>query len=332
MTAVRRADGVIRVGSLPSRPERTALVEARGALLAWDVLGDPVPAVEIHDAEQAAEWLWEVYGPTAAAAILGDVTEVELALLGGSVEALAWLRWAQAWWPASTIGGIPALDPALLAAEIAVHTAAVEHLLDDDEAVTRALANVTAPAGNVSAEVLALYEQVETIAEDFGVTVSPAAAKRRVEWALAAGEAPSRDGLRLRSGATAVDWSLVPAGVLDAVAPVWWEVRRTAGATVLSVSVEAAPAAKPVDLLARCGPDLEVPLYPDGGAFVGASDVDATWLSEDIAPVVFAPRFADADRIGAPVDIATQTAVIALARTRLTSPAASLTEREAGRR
>lgn len=332
MTTVSRSEGVIRVGEMPSLPERTALVEARGALLAWDVLGDaPVPAAEIHDAEQAAEWLWEVYGPDGAAAVLGDATEVELAPVDGPVAVLAWLRWAQAWWPASVIAGIPSLDPALLAAEIAVHTAAVEHLLDDEDAVTRALADVTTPFGDEVETVLVLREQVEAIADDFGVTLLPAEQGRRADWALAAGE-PMRDGLRLRSGATAVDWSLVPAGVLDAAAPAWWELRRTAGATVLSVSVEAAPSARPVELLARCAPDFEVPLHPDGNAFVGVTAVDVTWLTEDIAPVVYAPRFAAADRIGAPVDMASQSAVLGLARARLTSPDASLTEREAGRR
>ena len=53
------------------------MLEAAGAVLAWDVLaGDPVPAARVHDPALAAEWLWEVYGSATEDILAGtpDVT------------------------------------------------------------------------------------------------------------------------------------------------------------------------------------------------------------------------------------------------------------------
>jgi hypothetical protein len=81
--SVARVREVIIVATDPlgvarPHPERTALVEARGALLYWDVLDrNAHPAAEIHDETLVADWLWEIYGPEAADTIVsgsGSVT------------------------------------------------------------------------------------------------------------------------------------------------------------------------------------------------------------------------------------------------------------------
>ncbi|MBY8853634.1 hypothetical protein K7G98_37540, partial [Saccharothrix sp. MB29] len=69
------------VGDWPELPERTALVEAAGAVLAWDVLVDGPPAARVDDPERAADWLWEVYGD-AAADVLGGADEVDVPVGG----------------------------------------------------------------------------------------------------------------------------------------------------------------------------------------------------------------------------------------------------------
>ncbi|QTR03691.1 hypothetical protein J7S33_01130, partial [Saccharothrix algeriensis] len=234
---VRREGGEVLVGRWPSHPERTALLEARGALLAWDVLADldpgPGPAARVHDTARAADWLWEVYGPDAAARILAAAesepeseSEPEPESESGSDQAgpdqpgpdraepdqgdpgavrraartVAHLTWARSWWPASASAGVPALDPVLLHAELALATAAVEHLLDDEDATARALAEVTADpvVEGVSARLAAL-------AEDYGFPAPQPLPPTRAEYALAAGDAARADGVTVHSGSDPVD-------------------------------------------------------------------------------------------------------------------------------
>ncbi|MEU4806526.1 hypothetical protein [Actinosynnema sp. NPDC023587] len=325
---------VVEVGAWP-HPERAALLEGRGAVLAWDVLGDAAPAARVHDVDRAADWLWEAYGDEAAAGVLGDAAGITPAGAWPAGRALAQLAWLEAWWPASGAAGVPALDLSVLRAERAVATSAVEHLLDDEDATGRALAAV--PADPV---VAGLSDRLAALAEDYGV-VLPAPVASRAEFALAAGgdaagDGTGADGVTVHSGADPVDWALVPAGAVDAAADARWAVVRRGGATFLDVAVPGGP--RPgVPLAARFGA-VEVALDgTDGlGRRTGRTPVPATVLLLPPAArrlTVYAPGFAPPAAPDRDPDAPSRrAAIIAYARTRPDAPDATLTERLAGRR
>ncbi len=328
---VSRSAGLV-VGDWPERPEVSAVVEAAGAVLAWDVLaGDPVPAARVDDPERAADWLWEVYGSTAGE-ILGGAAEVTVPVDGDwrvrdACRVVAQLNWVEAWWPASTSAGVPAVDPVVLHAERAVAVSTVDHLLDDPDAVARALASV-ALLGPAHQE---LAERVAALAEDHGVVLSPAEAPHRTGYALAAGGTGSSAGTTVLTGSSTVDWTLVPAGVVDAAAPADWAVLRRDGATVLEVSVPPGP--RPGARLAARFADVDVPLDEvDGlGRITGSAPVPASVLllpPDRRAVTVYAPGFA-VPAAPDPGARARRAAIIAYARSRAGAPDATLTERTA---
>lgn len=325
---VSTSDG-LAVGDWPAWPEVTAVLEAAGAVLAWDILGaDPVPAARVHDPALAAEWLWEVYGSATEDILAGtpDVTVPE----GGdwsvrdACRTVAQLDWAQAWWPASVIAGVPALDPVVLQAERALALSNVEHLLDDQDSVMRALGSVVLPAEED------LAGRVAALAENYGIELAPAAAPTRAGFALAAGGGLGGTGTTVLTGTSAVDWTLMPAGSVDAAAPAEWAVVRRAGATVVEVSVAPGPRQGP--LAARFG-EVDVTLDEvDGlGRVTGSAPVPASVLllpPDQRAVVVYAPGFATPVPPEPGADTR-RAAVIAYARSRVGSPTATLTERTA---
>lgn len=326
---VSRSDGLV-VGDWPAWPEVTAVLEAAGAVLAWDVLADDaVPTARVHDPARAAEWLWEVYG-AAAEDILGGADDVTVPRDGDwsvrdACRTVAQLDWARAWWPASTSAGVPTLDPVVLRAEHALALSDVEHLLDDPDAVERALGSVALPADED------LAGRLTALAEDYGIELSPAPAPTRSGFALAAGGDAAGVGTTVLTGASTVDWMLVPAGAVDAAAPAEWAVVRRAGTTVVEVSVVPGPGLGS-PLAARFG-DVEVALDEvDGlGRVIGSAPVPASVLllpPEERSVIVYAPGFAVpvAPEPGAD---ARRAAVIAYARSRTGSPSATLTERTA---
>ncbi|RRR95818.1 hypothetical protein [Glycomyces terrestris] len=332
---VTREPGRILVGALPSAPEQTALVEARGALLAWDQLDRRAhPAADVWDPALAADWLWEVYGPDAAAAILDGAdtaaAEWDSPVLAAARD-LAHLHWAAAWWPASHAAAVPALPQGLLRAETAWRTAALDHLLDDEEAVERALAGVDLGAlptgGDLAAPVAALRERLADLAETYGVALRNAFSPKREDWALAAGGTAAEPPLA--SGAGPIDWAAVPPGLLDAAGEATWRLTQREGAWIVTVTAPAAPEARPADLTARFGA-VEIPLRLDAGsgAFTGEATAGPdVALHLDGGVQVSAPWFAlptadagEAER---------RAALIAFARGRLTAEDATLTERAA---
>ncbi|MBB5958008.1 hypothetical protein FHS29_004616 [Saccharothrix tamanrassetensis] len=324
----------VLVGDWPSHPERTALLEARGALLAWDVpTDDAVPAARIHDAARAADWLWEVYG-AAADGILGDSDAVEIGAgdwrVRDACRVVAHLGWAEAWWPASAAAGVPALDPVLLLAERAVATCDVEHLLDDEDAAVRALAAVTADPA-----VDGLSARLAVLAEDYGVVVPQVVRSSRAEYALAAGDTVGGGGVTVHSGTDAVDWALVPSGAVDAAAEARWAVVRNGGSTFLDVTVPAGPRPD-VRLAARFGQvDIALDRTDGLGWHTGRTPVPPTVLLLPPAErrlTVYAPDFAVPERDPDPDAPARRAAIIDYARSRPDSPTATLTERLAGRR
>lgn len=326
---VSRSDGLV-IGDWPVSPEVTAVLEAAGAVLAWDVhAGDAVPAARVHDPARAAEWLWEIYG-SAAEDILGGAQDVSVPENGDwavrdACRTVAQLDWARAWWPASASAGVPALDPVVLLAERAIALSCVEHLLDDPDAVERALTSVTLPADPD------LADRVAALAEDYGIELSPTPAPARSGYALAAGGGLAGIGTIVLTGSSTVDWTLVPAGSVDAAAPAAWAVVRRAGATVVEVSV--APGPRPAGPLAARFGDVDVTLDEvDGlGHVTGSAPVPASVLllpPDRRAVIVYAPGFA-APVAPEPGTDARQAAVIAYARSRIGSPSATFTERTA---
>lgn len=320
-------------------PECTALIEARGALLHWDVLDRHAhPAAEIHDEDLAADWLWEIYGPDAATAILNGASDIDTDWESPALDAarrLAHLRWAEAWWPSSHAAAIPALDIGLLRAEAAWRTAGVEHLLDDEEAVERALAEADAAAAEALDPVLSgeLTAALETLAEDYGVALRREPAQLRPEdWALAASGSPAVD-FALASGGAPVDWEHVPQGLVDAAAGATWTLTQREGGLIIAVTVPAAPEARDLRLAARIGGiDMQLALDPESGQFTGEAAAPQGFL---MLPAlqrrlhVFAPDFSLGDAWNDPRRSLHRAAIIEYARERRTAPDASLAERTA---
>ncbi|PPK67216.1 hypothetical protein V5P93_003553 [Actinokineospora auranticolor] len=336
----RRVESGVDVGEWP-HPERTALVEGRGALLAWDVLSGAVfPAARVYDPVRAADWLWEVYGPEVAAELLGGAESVtareDESPVRDACALLAHLGWVEAWWPASSVAGVPAVDPVLLNAELAVATAAVEHLLDDEDATARALAVATLPDIAVDPEVAALAARLAELADDHGVALpEPVAAPSRSEFALAAGGSDRTGTISVLSGVSPVDWAAVPAGVVDAAAGAEWAVVREPGGTVLEVTVLPAPGLAPRPRLSARFGDVELPLdgVDDLGRITGRVAVPPTVLLTPPARrvlTVYAAGFAETQPD--PDASERRAAIIAYARSRVDTPTATITERRAGRR
>jgi hypothetical protein len=325
---IERNDTEILVGDWPPHPEQTALLEARGALVAWDVLADDaVPAARVYDEAQAADWLWEIYG-TAASEILSGAVEATVPADGDwqvrtAGRALAQLGWVEAWWPASPTAGIPAVDRDLLQAERAVATSEVEHLLDDEDATERAL--------SAAALVDAFAARLAELAENYGVVLREVVAPSQVDFALAAGgDRPA--GVTVLSGTNPVDWALVPSGVVDAAADAEWTVVRSQGATYLEVAVPLVTRKQP-SLVARFGQvDVQLDQTDGFGRLTGRAPVPPTVLllppSQRVL-TVYAPDFAQPGQTDDD-STARREAIIAYARSRVGLPTATVTERLAG--
>jgi hypothetical protein len=323
---VSTSDGLV-AGDWPAWPEVTSVLEAAGAVLAWDVLGgDPVPAARVHDPARAAEWLWEVYG-SAAEDVLAGAPEATVPSDGDwsvrdAARTAAQLDWARAWWPASASAGVPTLDPVVLQAERALALSSVEHLLDDPDAVERALGSVALPAEE------GLARRVAALAEDYGIELAPAPPRSR--FALAAGGGSGGAGTTVLTGTSTVDWTLVPAGAVDAAAPAEWAVVRRADATVVEVAV--APGSRRGPLAARFGAvDVTLDGVDELGRVTGSAPVPTSVLlapPDQRAVIVYGPGFASPVP-PAPGADARRAAIIAYARSRVGSPSATLTERTA---
>ncbi|WP_146113865.1 MULTISPECIES: hypothetical protein [unclassified Microbacterium] len=341
-------------GALAERPSfLTALVEAKGALLTWDATATPhLPDAEVHDARAASAWLDDVYGSAVADAVRrGDDTIVALDAPAdpatvASVFALGNLSWARSWWPASI--GIPALEPAILAAEIAVQSHRISHLLDDDDAVERAVLDareapsaLAALPSSLAAEGAALALALDALAEDDGVELQPATtAEPRAEWALAAGGAsgaPPATGIVVAHGSAPVRWSDVPAQTVDAGAEARWTLLQGTDAPFLHVVVAAVVGLPSIPALhARFGPaelELDVVLALDGSHFIGETAVPASALFLPVSARtlwVHDPSLASSS--GDPESAEDRARVMAFAAGRLAAPDASLAERAAGAR
>ncbi|MGW1742134.1 hypothetical protein ACWCPQ_25400 [Nocardia sp. NPDC001965] len=202
----------------------TAVLEVGGGYLSWNLLaGRPVPAAILHDLDTAQEWLWALYGAEVAVAADEYTDPVELPTrperpeLAAAVRRLGYAHWAARWWPASTVDGIPALDPAELDREIAELSEFCESIVDGADA--------------------------PDAATDPDVLAAPGPA-RATDYALAAGGRPSGadTALVLERGSAGWDWRHCPPGIVDASErAVSWELVRVPGGSTLRVRVVAAP-------------------------------------------------------------------------------------------
>ncbi|WP_435747012.1 hypothetical protein [Microbacterium sp. PMB16] len=297
---IRVGDGVVHVTSGRTEsidaPFRTTIVEAAGALLHADPTAEAtIPDADIDDVDAAAGWLSDLYGPEIADAVRRGV-DTSVAWTGpgdagiaDAVQRLGQLTWARAWWPAGA--RIPALDPALLAAEIATTSHLLSHMLDDDEAVERALQDAAdAPSAlaalppALASDGARLAHALLELADDHGVALLPSREARQ-EWALAAGGAERHPGsadagIELASGSAAVRWADVPAQTVDAEAAAHWSLRQRAGNATLHIEVPAVDAPFAArSLRARFGPadsGIEVALERDGNLFGGETAVAAS--------------------------------------------------------
>jgi hypothetical protein len=245
--------GLWRIGPAVATVPLVAVVEVDGAVLAWTVDEPEAQAqITLTDADRA-DWLWRVLGesghravaaaaaqsPEQAAGVdLSDV-DVQPGALDG-LRRLALGHWLRRWWPASIRDGIAGLDPALLDAEIALATAAVEDFVGEDT-LDADIGALLAPHAAVLAlhlqlgepRVVDLVVRCVGLAQDIGVdapgwaeladtveemTTSPAqASARRDDYALAAGaDNGSAPAGVIARGVTSIAWSAVPGGVFDA--------------------------------------------------------------------------------------------------------------------
>jgi len=195
--------------------------------------------------------------------------------------------WLAAWWPASRIAGVAALDPRIVAAERVAALASLDGVLDDDGAIERALEDcagaLAAVGGRDDAGAEPLLRRVAEIADDYGVPLGASAvrAARADDYALAA--AGESGDAALARGESRVDPLVLPAGLVDPAAAVSWSVALGAGGATLAVSVPAAPQfagdEAPRAALVALIAGVEVPLALAGDVWAGAAAVPATFLS-----------------------------------------------------
>ncbi|MGW6697575.1 hypothetical protein [Nocardia sp. NPDC055049] len=298
-------------GLLVIAPERTPLVtdaapgldvlvlEVVGGHLSWSLFDDEsVPAAVLDDVDAAQDWVWAVYGEEVASA-LADNRPAALTAAparrapAAALRRLAYAHWASRWWPASTIDGIPALDPRLLVEEIGMLTAQCEMAVDGDDGEHGTERD--AGSGNRGSGTQEDFGLSDSTDERRPLGESTGSRGRAQDYALAAGGADSSDGLIVARGSGGWDWRRCPPGILDAGEhAVSWQVSRAAGVSTVRVSVVAAPDCRrlvpehlrpharvrvrlPADTAHdRPGPDVEMPLHLRGDAWTGSARIPGT--------------------------------------------------------
>ncbi|MEV6063964.1 hypothetical protein AB0L62_28525 [Nocardia asteroides] len=332
MTTIRleRAAGLVSLvppGTptvLDDAPDLDVLVlDVLGGHLSWSLLaGQTLPAAVLDDPDAAQDWLWAVYGETVALAVADReqrALEAQPARpeLVESLHRLAYAHWAARWWPASTIDDIPALDPALLATDIAELTETCDIAIDDQ---TDGLASPENSTARVDGAGVASGSR-----EDLG---------RADEYALAAGGSTGAGGLVLGRGSAGWDWRRCPPGLLDAGdQAVSWQVTRAEGVSTVRISVVAAPDC-PRDVDAHLRPrarltagstGTEVMLWRRGDAWLGAAQL-AEVVDGDLTVDVFVPGVGPADSRD---ETESRSRVRDFARARLLAPGGELLRAEA---
>ena len=256
----------------------TLVLEVAGGHLCWSLLaGARIPVAVLFDPAGAQDWLWAVYGERVALAVAEEASgdfpvHPALADLVDGARQLAYAHWADRWWPASTVDGIPALDRRLLGAEIADLTEVCDLLVDGSDA--------QAPAA------------VSSLVEVTG---------RARDYALAAGAASASTGLILAAGTTGWDWRRCPPGLLDASEhAVSWQLFRDSGTSTVRVRAVAAPDLdteppehlRPYAHIVTTSATADLALIRTGDSWAGATGIN----SDDITGVdIHVPGVGPAD-------------------------------------
>jgi hypothetical protein len=283
--------GLWSTGPTVAAAPAVAVLELSGAVLAWTV-DEPAdtevaaasvsPNISFTDVT-AAEWLWRVVGEAGHVALLAALDDgtldegrtVDVAGVEPSPAALAPLRrlavghWLRRWWPVSSRDGIVALDAAVLDGEIALLTVAAQDFFGEDTLdsdVTDLLrphrASLVAGAHGADPRVAELVDSCTELAAELGVQewtdlVVPAAdaARRRADYALAAGSDPARSApAAIASGVGSVNWTAVPPGLFDAADDtVDWAIEMAGSTAVAAVRVATAAPAGGISVRLRSG-------------------------------------------------------------------------------
>ncbi|WP_201614387.1 hypothetical protein [Gulosibacter hominis] len=268
----RELDGLAQLAAADGAPlggaaERLG-VELPGALLEWPVTAEPgaLPVITVRDAAEA-DWFWQLFGEAAHLALLDGETSLEVtpdyATLT-AVQRLGRALWARAWWPTSEREGIAPLDDAVLAAEIVTLSIDLDELAGDALDSEREIA-LAAHSRDEFAQLLNDDEEsVRTLGERLFAALEwefPAAApamRRRADYALAASAEAETAANVLASGAAALEWQRVPAGIFDASeSAIHWSVDARPD-PVLHVLVDLLPGADPtgIPVAAQLGTNL----------------------------------------------------------------------------
>ncbi|MEV6222623.1 hypothetical protein AB0M13_13325 [Nocardia fluminea] len=259
-------------GLLVIAPERAPLVidaapgldvlvlEVVGGQLSWNLFDEEsVPAAVLDDVEAAQDWVWAVYGEEVAAAVADDrpgpLTAVPARRApAAALRRLAYAHWASRWWPASTLDGIPALDPRLLIEDIEALSEQCEMMVDGeiDELSWELDADAslgtadTFDGGGTAPGIGGSSSDLSDTSDGRGIegdkSLIGRTSGRAEDYALAAGGADTSDGLIVARGSGGWNWRRCPPGILDAGEnAVSWQVTRAAGVSTVRVSVVASP-------------------------------------------------------------------------------------------
>lgn len=216
-------------------PPLVQAVQARGAVLEWPVGGSRFPTLTITDPADC-DWLWRLIGERGHAAVISHAMGPAMMAEGApavpvdvewDAELLAGLRrlahghWLRAWWPASPIDGIAALDGVLLHAELALSAADLDDVLSDgaDAVDGPELDGLRAHAEGLRRRAGFLDPDVSGLARAALELIEEPAPERtgmwRDDYALVAGGRAGADEEAIAAGTAAHAWQSVPAGTLD---------------------------------------------------------------------------------------------------------------------
>ncbi|MBZ2198859.1 hypothetical protein [Occultella gossypii] len=345
-------------GATPPPPWRAGVVDAVGGSLTWPV-GSPrtsPPHAVLDDPDAAQQWLWQVYGTEVALAVadlaagptgiepgVPVVAAAEAGPLTGVAHRLGHVCWAQAWWPASVLDGVPPLDADLLLLERVGLEHEADGLVDDPlgavaaTGVARALATLDALNGNFEPQSpeSVTVAQARAAALDWAdaleLELTPEATPIRDQFALAAGASPA-PGIELARGRHGATWAGLPAGLVDAAeTAVAWSLRRTGTGRELIVEVAGLPG-RPAGLTLRAsvtdeaGTAVVLDLRPDENGWRAQAPVPAqtgTTLTVAVTLPGYAvprsgPDAADRDRVrGAARDLLASPAILAQGAARI---------------
>jgi len=270
--------GLWALGSEVAAPPEVAVLEVSGAVLAWTI-HDPAQAVRITFTDlSAADWLWRLVGEAGHVAVLAAAETADVLLLPEPLAALRRLavgHWLRRWWPASARDGIVPLDAAVLDAEVALSTAALQDYFTEDT-LDSDIAGLLAPhrqalastAASGDPRILGLARSCVDLADEAGLgdwseVLAAQGSPRQDDYALAAGQPGAVGDGAIADGVASVSWTAVPPRTFDAAEhTIDWSVWARDGAVVADIRV------------ATIGPADGIPVRLDSGSIGGGGTLD----------------------------------------------------------